>query len=188
MSHHEIYFEYLKKQSFLGKAYRKLFLRPLLKKYLKGKLLDVGCGIGDMLDYMPNSVGVDVNQYNVDFCKKRGLEAYLTLHDILNFCNDEFDSALLDNVLEHIESPTELLIEIKRVLKNGGVLVIGVPGIKGFSSDSDHKVFYQENDLIDLARKSGFEVNNFFYMPFFKSKFLSKKLRQYAVYSVWIKQ
>lgn len=182
------YFLYLKNRSFLGLLYRKLFLYPLLKSYLKGRLLDIGCGIGDMLISRSNSVGVDVNSHNIEFCRKKGLEAYVMEAEKLPFESNSFDSIILDNVLEHIKNPTNIILEIKRTLKHEGVLLIGVPGIKGFASDLDHKTFYNENDLANLALKSGFEVNHFFYMPFFKSEFLSRKLRQYALYTVWIKR
>ena len=129
-SHAHKYFVYLKDRSRLGLIYRKYWLYPKLSKHITGKLLDIGCGIGDMLAFRPNSIGIDVNHYNIDYCLSRGLEAYFTPDEVLNFSNEEFDSVLLDNVLEHIERPKELLMEIKRVLKSGGVLLIGVPGAR----------------------------------------------------------
>lgn len=187
-SHSHNYFSYLKQRSTLGLIYRRFLLYPKLSKYLNGKLLDIGCGIGDMLAFRSNSIGVDVNQYNIDYCLSRGLEAHLIQDEAIDFHNEEFDSVLMDNVLEHIESPEQLLVEIKRVLKKGGVLLIGVPGAKGFASDSDHKVYYQESDLISLAARYDFKIDSFFYMPLFKSEFLNNRLRQYALYSIWIKR
>lgn len=39
--------EYRNGRIFMGKTYRKYFLSPKLNRYLKDRLLDVGCGIGD---------------------------------------------------------------------------------------------------------------------------------------------
>ncbi len=182
------YFLYLKKRSFIGFLYRNLYLYPTLSRYMDGKLLDVGCGIGDMLNFRPNSVGADVNQYNVNYCLARGLCVSLIKDGLLDYCSEEFDSVLLDNVLEHIQDPKKLIGQIKKVLKKNGKLIVGVPGFKGFNRDDDHKLLYEEQDLIFLANKSGFEIVKFFYMPLFKSKFLSRTLRQYVIYSVWIKK
>ena len=81
----------------------------------------------------------------------------------------------------------KILEEIKRVIKVNGVIVIGVPGTKGFQSDPDHKCFYDQEALIKLAKESGFSIKEFFYTPFFKSSFLSNILRQYCIYCVWQK-
>ena len=162
----QIYFEYLKKRSFLGGIYRRYVLYPRLNFHLKGKVLDVGCGIGDMLSYRKNTVGLDVNPLNVAFCQKRELEAHIMKPDVIPFADETFDSVLLDNVLEHIERPSLLFKEIRRVLKADGILLIGVPGIKGYESDDDHKVFYDEKKLQALALKNRFNVNHFFYKRF----------------------
>jgi len=179
------YSEYLKSRSFLAKIYRTHFLYPKLSRYLKGRLLDVGCGIGDMLIYRPNSVGVDINSFNVEFCKQRGCEAYVMPIDKLPFENSSFDSVLLDNVLEHLAAPVPLLKEIRRVMRQDAVLLIGVPGVKGQSADPDHKVFYNEISLNALAAKLGFNVNAMLHSPLWKSDYLSKTVRQYCVYSQW---
>ena len=186
-SSNQIYFEYLMKRSFLGDLYRRYVLYPRLNLHLKGRVLDVGCGIGDMLSYRKNTVGLDVNSLNVDFCQKRQLEAHMMKPDVISFKDKTFDSVLLDNVLEHIEKPSLLFKEIRRVLKPDGILLIGVPGIKGYESDDDHKVFYDEKKLHALAQKNNFNVNQFFYTPLVKSKFLSQHVRQYCIYSLWSK-
>lgn len=183
----QIYFDYLMRRSFLGGVYRRFVLYPRLNFHLKGKVLDIGCGIGDMLSYRRNTVGLDVNPLNVDFCKKRKLNAYLMKPNMIPFDDKTFDSVLLDNVLEHIERPSLLFKEIKRVLKTNGIILIGVPGQKGFSSDDDHKIFYDEKKLQALAQKNNFNVNQFFYTPLVKSKFLSQHVRQYCIYSLWSK-
>jgi len=175
------------KRSFLGDLYRRYVLYPRLNLHLKGRVLDVGCGIGDMLSYRKNTVGLDVNSLNVDFCQKRQLEAHMMKPDVISFKDKTFDSVLLDNVLEHIEKPSLLFKEIRRVLKPDGILLIGVPGIKGYESDDDHKVFYDEKKLHALAQKNNFNVNQFFYTPLVKSKFLSQHVRQYCIYSLWSK-
>jgi SAM-dependent methyltransferase len=185
MTTNQQYFEYLQSRSLIAEIYRKYFLYPKLNRYLKGKLLDVGCGIGDMLVYRANTIGVDINPLNVEFCKQRGCEAYEMPIDKLPFEDGSFDSVLLDNVLEHILDPYPLLTEIKRVMRKDAVFLIGVPGVKGQSSDPDHKVFYDEISLKSLADKLGFNVNVMLHSPLWKSDYFSKAVRQYCVYSQW---
>lgn len=181
----EIYFEYLKKRSALGALYRRYLLYPKLNQFLHGRALDVGCGLGDMLGFRSNTIGVDINQLNVQYCTSIGLDAHVMELDELPFPDGSFDSVLLDNVLEHIAKPGALLKEIRRVLKSGGNLVIGVPGILGMQSDLDHKVFYSEEALQTLANKMSFTVEHIFYAPLWRSHFLSQVMRQYCIYTSW---
>lgn len=179
------YATYLRSRSWLGLIYRNLYLYPKLSRFFIGRVLDVGCGVGDLLAYHKHAIGVDINPFNVDFCAQRGLSAQLMDIDRLPLPNYSCDTVILDNVLEHINNPSPILAEINRVLNLGGHLVVGVPGLKGYASDSDHKVFYDEESLENVAKKSGFKIVKFIYAPLFKSSFLSKKVSQYCIYSVW---
>lgn len=179
------YHSYLLTRSKLGAFYRKFFLYPKLSKYLTGKTLDIGCGIGDFCKFRPNTVGTDINPFNIEHCRNLGLDVYPSLGP-LPFHDSTFESALLDNVLEHIEHPKDLLLEITRVLKPKGVLVIGVPGEQGFRYDPDHKIFYRQKELVSLLASVGFSIEKFFNTPA-KSKFLDKKMRQYCLYGVFRK-
>src|SRR4051794_3412806 len=118
MTGHEEYFEYLQGRSRLGSVYRRYVLYPALCRRLEGKTLDVGCGIGDMLAYRSNTVGVDINPRTVEFCQSRALQAHLMTENTLPFASGEFDSVLMDNVLEHIAEPQPLLTDARRVMKD----------------------------------------------------------------------
>ena len=151
-------------------------------------MLDIGCGIGDMLAYRADTVGVDVNEHNIDYCVGLGLNAKIMRPDILPFASNEFDSILLDNVIEHIQNPIPLLNEIRRVLDTGGLVLVGVPGFRGWRSDVDHKVEYDEHQLIHCMGQAGFEHSETFYTPFFRSEWLSHNIRQYCLYGLFKKQ
>ena len=179
------YANYLRGRSLLGLIYRNVYLYPRLASWFVGRTLDVGCGVGDMLAYCKGAVGVDINSFNIDFCIRRGLNARQMEIDLLPFSDNSFDTVVLDNVLEHIPDPIPILNEIQRVLDANGRLVVGVPGLKGYASDPDHKVFYDEDGLDRLAKKSGFRVTHYSYTPMMKSDILSKNIRQYCIYSFW---
>lgn len=94
------------------------------------------------------------------------------------------DGVVLDNVLEHLFEPRPLLGEVRRVMVVGGVLVAGVPGRRGYASDPDHKVFYDEPALRGVMRDAGLRAQRVFHMPL-SSPVLEKRLRQYCVYGVF---
>lgn len=185
MTQHDEYFQYLRQRSRIGHLYRQRVLYPRLISRLFGRLLDVGCGIGDMLAFRPNSVGVDINEHAVAYCRSLGLDAHVMTPDHLPFDNGSFQAVLLDNVLEHIVEPSPLLEEIHRILPAGGRLLVGVPGIRGWHSDPDHKVFYDEASLVDRVGSNGFQVVETFYTPLGRSDWLSRHVRQYCVYGAF---
>jgi 2-polyprenyl-3-methyl-5-hydroxy-6-metoxy-1,4-benzoquinol methylase len=45
------------------------------------------------------------------------------------FTQEEFDFIIMDQVLEHVPNPTEMLIEACHLLKPGGILLLAVPPI-----------------------------------------------------------
>jgi SAM-dependent methyltransferase len=179
----EDYSEYLQGRRWTGDAYRRRYLYPRLCQHLSGRVLDIGSGIGDMLAFRPDTIGLDINPHLVEFCRQRGLEAMVMNDDgSFPFNDNDFDSILLDNVIEHIVNPVGLLHEARRVLKSNGTLLIGVPGARGFASDPDHKIFYTRAELIATIEPHGFVNRAAFAMPLGQSKVLSKQLRMYCEY------
>ena len=159
------YYEYLRNISWKGLIYRRFFVYPIIKKYCKGKVLDVGCGTGQFVKYYQSAKGVDVNTDCVEFCQRQGMDVVRMNYDQLPFVNNIFDTIVLDNVLEHIEDPTPLLMECKRVLTPAGQVIILVPGEKGFERDDDHKQFYDHNKLCDLMSNTSFTVTKRISLP-----------------------
>ena len=184
MIKHNEYFEYLKERSWKGFIYRKFWLYPILSQYLSGKTLDIGCGLGDFLSFRKNTTGVDINPKTIEWCKHRGLDAWIMKKNELPFFDGTFDSAILDNVIEHIDNPGPLLAECNRVLHIKASLIVGVPGICGYKKDSDHKVFYSKIDLITEVSKYGFTMIKVFSMPF-SLQWLDSRMTQYCIYGVF---
>lgn len=138
-----------------------------------------------MLAYRGNTVGVDINPRTVAFCNSRGLEAHWMSPNELPFPPSQFDSVLMDNVLEHLPDPDALLREVHRVLAAKGRLLIGVPGRKGWDSDPDHKVRYDEASLVAAAQRLGFRHVETFHTPLWRSAWLDRKVRQYCIYATF---
>jgi len=178
------YFDYLKTRSRWAWWYRRYYLYPRLGRYLSGRVLDVGCGIGDMLRYWPGATGVDINSQTVQFCCDQGFDVRLMAPDVLPFAPAAFASVVLDNVLEHLPAPQPLLREIHRVLVPGGRLLVGVPGRRGYATDPDHKNFYDEAGLVMCLAAADFGCQRLLHVPM-KSRRLDATLRQYCIYGVF---
>ena len=181
-------FRDMQTQRLTGRLYRRHFLFPKLKQHISGKLIDIGAGLGDFCVYYKNSVAADINKHAVNHCRNRSVEATLIVNNKITCRKESFDSVLMDNVLEHIEKPEKLIFEVHRLLKSQGSLIVGVPGIKGFKLDFDHKVFYTDTKLINLIEGYKFKFIKKFYTPIpIKSEFVSKNLKSYCVYCIFYK-
>lgn len=184
MNSQESYYSYLQTRNLTGLLYRRMWLYPKLCHHLKGRVLDVGCGLGDMLAFRPGTVGVDINPRMVEWCQSCGLEARLMKPDVLPFPGASFDGVILDNVLEHVADPAVLLTDIGRVLKPEGVCVVGVPGRRGYDSDPDHKVFYSKDGLVQRFAQFNFSCQHIFHMPLYLP-WLGYHITQYCIYGVF---
>lgn len=186
------YFQHLNKISLLGRIYKRFFTSPLLylcARRFGSKFIEVGSGTGrGMLGAYPKCVtGIDINPLAVDYAKRRGLDAQLINENgSFPFPDESFDTCILDNVLEHIENPRTAIDECWRVTGRNGGLIIVVPGERGFDSDPDHKVSYDEEKLRTLD--SRWVLIRLFAMPtVFLSKKLSRSIRQYCLVAVYKK-
>ncbi len=164
--------------------------RPLakyIKKIRTGRVLDVGCAYGFMLQRFPNSFrkfGVDVSKYAVEIARKKLPSATFKImgaEEKLPFKKDFFDIILFNDVLEHLENPEIALKNIFRMLKKGGILYITTPNLnivrKKIFRNSDKKVhhisLFSHSSLISLLNGLGFKIvehwtfiNLIFYMRF----------------------
>jgi 2-polyprenyl-3-methyl-5-hydroxy-6-metoxy-1,4-benzoquinol methylase len=100
----------------------------------KGKLLDVGCGNGNMLK-LAKELGWDVTGLEIDpnavkAARERGLNViegdYRKLHQFV----DGYDCIICSHVLEHVHQPLILLRLLVEALKPQGVLFLSLPNAK----------------------------------------------------------
>src|SRR4051812_27178060 len=103
-------------------------LRPVVAG---GKVLDVGCGVGQVVARMQSagfeSYGVDVSEPNIERAKTVCSRCQLYDGKTLPFADQYFDSVGALNVLEHVEQPEEFLRELVRVTKVGGRVLVSSP-------------------------------------------------------------
>lgn len=93
--------------------------------------LDVGCGSGNFLGHFgPGSVGLELNDAELNRCRAKGHTVYkwsFTEPFPAELEGLRFDAVLLSHFLEHVFSPHQILLEVRRVLKPDGLLIVTCP-------------------------------------------------------------
>ncbi len=186
------YYTHLSKISFTGKIYKKFFLAPIIyiiARVFGGKIIEIGSGIGSGLvgAFPKRTIGLEINPSAVKYCKDSGLNVQIIYENKPYPMPDKtVDCCVLDNVLEHLNDPSFTLCECARITNTNGGLILAVPGIKGFASDSDHKIFYDSSNLEKVH--SHWKLLYSFSTPFLiKSNFLSRNIKQYCLIVVYKK-
>lgn len=84
-------------------------------------VLEVGCGRGAFQDVVPRYVGVDLSEHVARYLHKPFSCASATA---LPFHDNSFEALWSIHVLEHVPDPEQALLEMRRVLKPGGLLFL----------------------------------------------------------------
>lgn len=124
-------FDFLKSGE-IWKDFYELNLAYIEKIRQKGKLLEIGCGLGHFLNAAKKrgweTVGVELSEFAAKYASDTfGLRVYHGLFENFGFADNHFDVVALWATLEHLTDPVKKLFEICRVLKPGGMLMFSVP-------------------------------------------------------------
>lgn len=92
-----------------------------------GYCLDVGCGSSRILSSLDRVVGVDILVRKLRWARKYGKPLVNASAFELPFRDAAFDCVISSEVIEHIPAGQKPFMEMKRVLKNGGILILGTP-------------------------------------------------------------
>jgi len=98
----------------------------------KGRMLDFACGAGYFYEQAIargwDAYGVELGDWCSEAARRRGLpNMHIGLLRDLDFPDDYFDVVNASQVFEHLPNPKADLLELKRILRPGGLLVIDVP-------------------------------------------------------------
>jgi len=99
-----------------------------------GNFLDVGAGVGTLMHVARTqgftTHGVEVSEWASAYARdERGLNMVTGTLEDAAYPDAYFDVIVINHVLEHVTAPLKLLCEAHRILKDDGMLVVGVPNI-----------------------------------------------------------
>lgn len=100
------------------------------------KILDLGCGTGNYLEGIKNTGadlwGIDISFKAVAVAKAKVLKAKQILCGDacpLPFPDTQFDCVTAWGVIEHFSDIAKIIVEVKRVVKPNGTVIIMVPNV-----------------------------------------------------------
>jgi len=150
-------------------------------KNVSGRVLDVGCGGGNIArgikKYRPDLevYGIDISQKAINVAKSRSGKVTFSVapSEKIPFPDNYFDMVTMYDVLEHVDDPLLVLKEVRRVLKDSGVFHIFLPldrqkgtiyellyklGWQSKNKFTGHLVAYSDKTASDIYKKGGFKV------------------------------
>ena len=133
------------KKGFIPRLYE-LVKKPNLKhkvslalgKRSSGRVLDIGCGVGDFLSAVKQRgfevVGIEPSEQARMIAKERiGVEP-LDPSALLTLPSASFDVITMWHVLEHVDDLQAEISELSRLLKPDGTLILALPNFKSFDA------------------------------------------------------
>jgi len=140
------------------------------------RLLDIGCGYGFFLKKMAQAgwrvEGIEVSKPGREYARQKlDLQIHAAPLEQMFFQDNSFDAVTLFYVIEHVYNPKQLLKEVHRILKPGGMILLrwphSTPVVKVLGPLSKkYDVFHTPYHLYDfnpqnmkaLLRQSGFRA------------------------------
>jgi SAM-dependent methyltransferase len=101
-----------------------LALKDLIPR--EGIGLEIGVGTGRFAIPLGIKIGVEPAKAMADIARKRGIDVREARAEVLPFDDESFDFVLMVTTICFLKNPLQALEEIKRVLKPGGRIIIGM--------------------------------------------------------------
>lgn len=149
---------------------------PLLPKISDARVLDIGCGAGEFLNFLRNNdvsaMGIDLDAHEIERANERGLAAvHAEATEYLNRSEEKFAAITLFQVIEHVPPALirPLIEACANALAPGGVLLIETINLRnpnavnGFYTDPTHQVPLSDNYMSFVFQWNQLENVEFIY-------------------------
>ena len=147
----------------LADAYIPALVRAAGEDERSPDVVDLGCGPGDSVEAFRRAdpgvrwTGVDLPESPEVAARTRTDAEFRTFDGVAIPCADaSVDLVFCKQVLEHVERPSALLADVRRVLRPGGVLVGSTSQLEPYHSRSQWN--YTPVGLVRLIEESGMRV------------------------------
>jgi len=150
------------------------YLKSLFQRKERIRLLEIGCSQGDLLtavadDKKFEARGIDYAGGPVEYARSQGLMVDQGSLEDMNIPDEEFNLVVAIHTVEHMQNPERSLIEVKRILENGGLFFAVVPCIShikakrtGFNwkywGPPGHLWYFTTRSFRALLERLGFDV------------------------------
>jgi SAM-dependent methyltransferase len=143
------------------------------------RILDAGCGSSLTIQSLNHAVGMDFNLGKLRFLRRYGMPLVRGSAFALPFADQSFDCLVSQEVIEHLPYDEVLFVEMRRVLKPDGRLIIGTPDyatlvwrtiepVYGFlmpgGYKDEHITHYTREQLTEILVRHGFAIEEVAYV------------------------
>jgi SAM-dependent methyltransferase len=129
---------------------------PLLNKFVFGKLIDIGSGDTPYRERLEGRV--DCYDTLDLYPRTENVKFVGSVENMDMILDNQYDSAICLEVLEHIPRPMEGVREIHRVLRPGGILVLSVPHLSRIHDAPNDFFRFTKYGLQYLLEDAGFHI------------------------------
>ena len=210
----------MQNQQKIGSAIKKYHIRfdleiiaSLVKE--KSKILDIGCGEGDLLKFLQktkkiNGKGLEISQTEASIAMSKGISVIQgdAENDLAYFPDNAFDYAILSQTLQATKEPDKLIAQMLRIAKYA---IISFPNFAHFKNrlylsvfgkmpvsktipynwyDTPNIHFCSIQDFRNLCAKLGLSIRESIYLNNYKKlgKFTSNKILSnlFAEYGIFL--
>jgi 2-polyprenyl-3-methyl-5-hydroxy-6-metoxy-1,4-benzoquinol methylase len=102
----------------------------------RGRILDIGAGVGDFLNVAKNdgweTIGIEPSDKAKAIAKSKGV---LFVESLSELESNSFDVITMWHVLEHVPDLENQIKELKRLIKPNGTVIIAVPNFKSYDAE-----------------------------------------------------
>jgi len=143
------------------------------KEVHKKKFLDIGCATGLLLNFMKEkgwqTKGVEICESSAEYAIKNfGIDVFIGTMEEASFPDNHFDVIHFSHVIEHVPDPKAMLLEVRRILKRDGHMIITTPNVDGMqarlskgewrSAIPDHIYLFSKKTLGNLLNRTGYRI------------------------------
>jgi 2-polyprenyl-3-methyl-5-hydroxy-6-metoxy-1,4-benzoquinol methylase len=116
----------------VNRDYRELFNLILERIPLRAKVLDAGCGVGNLARLMRERRNarvtcLDFSSWACEQLEREGFETVVSALPRIPMPDDSFDVVVATEVLEHLDEPEETIRQMVRVVRDRGIVICSVP-------------------------------------------------------------
>lgn len=127
-----------------------------LATFERSTVLEIGCGCGEFLVAAARlghyGLGIDFSQESVSKARAAGVDARVAdLSKLANLSGrpESFDVVSLFQVIEHLEDPDELFVQVRGLCRPGSRLYVGCPSPRRFTRYVRHRQRVGESEFWD---------------------------------------